>query len=64
MQLKSVNDSRFRCPNCKKAVERDNDNFPFCCDRCRIIDLGRWATGDYRIAGDPAPIPDDSEDYG
>jgi len=57
-------DSPFHCPNCKKSVTRESDNFPFCSDRCRIIDLGRWATGDYRIPGEAAPIPDDPEGYG
>jgi endogenous inhibitor of DNA gyrase (YacG/DUF329 family) len=26
---------------------------PFCSERCRVIDLAAWATGRYRIAGDP-----------
>ena len=64
MSVKNASTPSFRCPNCKNTVTRDNDNFPFCCDRCRIIDLGRWATGDYRIAGEPAQIPDEPEDYG
>jgi len=48
---------------CKKDVERSNLNFPFCGARCRTMDLGQWAAGDYRIAGEPAVIPDDSEGY-
>jgi len=44
----------FRCPICKKPVERDNDSFPFCSERCRQIDLGNWADGSYAIPGDPA----------
>ncbi len=27
--------------------------FPFCSSRCRLIDLGRWIDGEYRIPGDP-----------
>jgi len=54
---------KFSCPVCKKEVKRKNDDFPFCGSRCRIIDLGQWAAGDYRIAGDPAAIPDDSNTY-
>ena len=53
--------SLFRCPVCKKSVDRDNENFPFCSDRCRTTDLGRWAAGDYRIAGEPAHIPNDPD---
>jgi len=53
--------SRFRCPTCKKTVARTDENFPFCSERCKLTDLGRWAAGDYRIAGEAAQIPDDSE---
>lgn len=28
---------------------------PFCSDRCRVIDLGKWASGAYRIS---SPILD------
>ena len=27
---------------------------PFCSERCKMADLGRWLSGDYRIAGAPA----------
>jgi endogenous inhibitor of DNA gyrase (YacG/DUF329 family) len=27
--------------------------FPFCSDRCRLVDLGRWLGGAYRIPGTP-----------
>ncbi len=54
---------QFSCPMCKRAVQRANDDFPFCSPRCRTMDLGQWAAGDYRIAGESAPIPDDSESH-
>ncbi len=28
---------------------------PFCSDRCRQIDLGAWAAGEYRVAGETPP---------
>jgi len=31
-------------------VLRENENFPFCSDRCRLIDLGKWASGKYVIS--------------
>lgn len=40
----------LRCPICKKEVSLDSPNVPFCSDRCRLIDLGKWASGDYRIS--------------
>jgi endogenous inhibitor of DNA gyrase (YacG/DUF329 family) len=42
-------------------VPRSDDFFPFCSERCKLTDLGRWAAGDYRIAGEAAHIPDNSE---
>jgi hypothetical protein len=45
----------LRCPTCRKLVTRDDEYFPFCSDRCRLIDLGKWASGEYRIS---SPILD------
>jgi uncharacterized protein len=44
----------LRCPICRTLAQED-ENFPFCSDRCRLIDLGKWASGDYRIS---SPILD------
>jgi len=34
-------------------------SFPFCSERCRMLDLGHWLQGDYKL---PQPIaPDDHE---
>ena len=43
------------CPTCRKPVDSPNEDFPFCSDRCRLIDLGKWASGDYVIS---SPILD------
>lgn len=45
----------LRCPSCRALVLRSNENFPFCSDRCRLIDLGKWASGGYVIS---TPITD------
>ena len=50
----------LRCPTCKKLVLRKDPEFPFCSDRCRLIDLGKWASGAYVVRG-PALDPDQSE---
>lgn len=45
----------MRCPICKKPVAavQEGDapprHFPFCCERCKVIDLGRWLDGKYQI---------------
>ncbi len=41
---------KLRCPICKKSVKSGDPDFPFCSDRCRTIDLGKWASGEYVIA--------------
>ena len=40
----------LRCPTCRTVVTAKDENFPFCSDRCRSIDLGKWASGAYRIS--------------
>jgi len=47
------------CPVCKKeAVWRDNPFRPFCSERCKLIDLGKWAAEDYRIPGEKKDLPE------
>jgi endogenous inhibitor of DNA gyrase (YacG/DUF329 family) len=40
----------LRCPTCRKIVLASAPEFPFCCERCRLIDLGKWASGGYVIS--------------
>jgi endogenous inhibitor of DNA gyrase (YacG/DUF329 family) len=49
---------KLRCPICKKPVKNSEPDFPFCSDRCRSIDLGKWATGAYVIPVTEADAPD------
>ncbi len=39
------------CPTCGKEMEWDPENRfrPFCSERCKLIDLGKWANEEYRI---------------
>ena len=55
------------CPICKKPVEEPNERatakgqrsyFPFCSERCKVIDLGDWAAEKFRIEVEP---PDPGE---
>ncbi len=41
----------MNCPICRKEVPPGGPYEPFCSDRCRLVDLGNWATGQYRIRG-------------
>jgi len=51
----------LHCPICRKEVSLDSANVPFCSDRCRLIDLGKWASGDYKISS-PAFDPELAEE--
>jgi len=47
------------CPQCAERVKwPETPTYPFCSERCRLIDLGLWARGDYRIPTDEAPDED------
>lgn len=49
---------KLRCPICKKPVKSTDAEFPFCSERCRVIDLGKWASGGYVIS---SPVTDAEE---
>ena len=44
-------------------VQMKDEDFPFCSDRCRTIDLGKWAMGVYKISS-PVLDPEVLEDLG
>jgi uncharacterized protein len=54
-QSKTQKMKTVRCPSCRQIVMPKDPEFPFCSERCRSIDLGRWASGEYRIS---SPILD------
>ena len=51
-----------KCPVCGKpaAARAVNTAFPFCSDRCKLIDLGKWLGEEYRVAVN-TPEEDDGE---
>ncbi len=47
------------CPICKKPTDSSKDpGFPFCSERCRLLDLGNWASEKYVVS---EPIFDEDE---
>ncbi|WP_417067842.1 DNA gyrase inhibitor YacG [Niveibacterium terrae] len=50
-----------KCPTCGKPVEWTPESRyrPFCSERCKLIDLGAWASETYRV---PCDSPDPGED--
>ena len=55
----------MKCPICKKEVQLSDPEAPFCSERCRIIDLGNWASEKYVISTPARPEdlhgPDDDD---
>ena len=47
----------MKCPICKKQVAMSDPFMPFCSERCKLIDLGKWADEDYRIPGPAVEVP-------
>ncbi len=52
---------KVKCPTCKKTVPwvKEEKFRPFCSHRCRLIDLGDWATEAHKIPGEPAWVTED-----
>ena len=48
----------MKCPICKKEVQPQDPEFPFCSERCRLVDLGNWSAEKYRIPGASQQQPD------
>ena len=60
--------NNIKCPTCEKEKtwREDNPFKPFCSERCKLIDLGEWASETRRVPGekinpDTGSSEDDSE---
>jgi endogenous inhibitor of DNA gyrase (YacG/DUF329 family) len=58
---------KHRCPICKKIVKvslkkqsEEAKFFPFCSQRCKLIDLGAWLDNKYKIVSKPSDTPPDT----
>ena len=53
-----------KCPNCRTEVSQPNSasvsTWPFCSERCRMADLDRWFTEEYRVPGKHLDEADES----
>ncbi|OGQ22288.1 MAG: DNA gyrase inhibitor YacG [Deltaproteobacteria bacterium RIFCSPLOWO2_02_FULL_44_10] len=55
--------TKIKCPYCGGAtVWEENLYRPFCSERCKLLDLGKWASDEYRIEGEKTSDPKDTED--
>ena len=52
--------AELRCPTCNKRFEMsESKSLPFCSDRCRKVDLGRWMREVYSVS---VPKSEDDEE--
>ncbi|HEY5900678.1 MAG TPA: DNA gyrase inhibitor YacG [Burkholderiales bacterium] len=49
------------CPRCGTLAPYSPQNKwrPFCSERCKMIDLGEWASESYRVPAEDEKKPDD-----
>ncbi len=59
--------ARIVCPTCKRRLRVPIDKetgrpkfFPFCSERCKLVDLNAWLDADYRIAAKPNEESEDA----
>lgn len=52
----------MKCPICRKEVVPDADTLPFCSERCKLIDLGNWASEKYVISTPIQPGVDEEDE--
>jgi uncharacterized protein len=43
--------AKLKCPICRKPADYNAPPLgPFCSERCKLVDLGRWLGEDYRVS--------------
>ncbi len=58
----------LQCPTCDRQFEEaSSSSLPFCCERCRLVDLGRWLDEQNRLPCDwedeePPELTEEPED--
>ncbi len=57
----------YECPTCRKTVRVDTKEDapfrPFCCERCKLVDLGRWFDGTYSVSESVDPEAPENTDH-
>jgi len=54
----------IKCPRCRsQAIWQGNPSRPFCSEKCRLIDFGRWSNEDYNIPGEDVIDPEQDDEY-
>lgn len=52
---------KIKCPLCKDFTTwEENPWRPFCSERCKLTDLGKWASEEYRIPDKKEEVKEES----
>ncbi|MEJ7848358.1 MAG: DNA gyrase inhibitor YacG [Pyrinomonadaceae bacterium] len=52
-----------KCPHCGKEIEYSGNEFrPFCSERCKLLDFGAWADGEYNLPSEASSMTDEEID--
>lgn len=51
------------CPQCgDRNPYEGNEHRPFCSERCKLLDFGAWADGNYALPAEPSSLTDEDLD--
>ncbi|MER3430372.1 MAG: DNA gyrase inhibitor YacG [Blastocatellia bacterium] len=51
---------KVTCPICGKQTDWEGNEYrPFCTERCKLLDLGAWVSGEYGLPVEPASLTDE-----
>lgn len=54
----------YPCPTCQTpSAWQDNPNRPFCSERCKLIDLGEWASESYKVPAEQSPFMNELDNH-
>ena len=51
---------KVKCPHCGELNEYKGNEFrPFCSERCKLLDFGAWADGEYSLPAETAALTEE-----
>ncbi|MEZ5344878.1 MAG: DNA gyrase inhibitor YacG [Pyrinomonadaceae bacterium] len=54
---------KVKCPYCRKETEFTGNEFrPFCSERCKLLDFGDWADGNYSLPAETSSLSEEDID--
>ncbi len=54
---------KVKCPNCGKKTEYAGNEFrPFCSERCKLLDFGAWADGEFALPAESSALTEEEID--